>query len=156
MELNIAAWKDFAIVVGGLVTIFAFVNGLLEYRRQGAQKRVEHFTMLRRRLKENPRFREICELLFANDPRLAGYNAQDKRDFVGLLEEVALQMNAGLIKPDLAHYMFGYYTVRCMESADFWANVALDEVYWTLFQDFAREMKQKEESFVYRRDRLRF
>ena len=62
--MEITALKDFAIIVGGLVTIFAFANGLLEYRRQGAQKRVEHFTMLRRRLKENPVFKEICSLMF--------------------------------------------------------------------------------------------
>ena len=61
--MNFSALKDFAIIVGGLVTIFAFINGTLEYRRQGTQKRVEHFTMLRRRLKENPVFKEICSLL---------------------------------------------------------------------------------------------
>ena len=154
--MNITALKDFAIIVGGLVTIFAFANGLLEYRRQGAQKRVEHFTMLRRRLKENPVFKEICALMFADDPRLADFSAQDKRDFIGLLEEVALQVNSGLIRPELAHYMFGFYTVKCLESKDFWANVTLDDVYWNLFNDFAREMKAKEQGFVYRREDLRF
>lgn len=154
--MTITALKDFAIIVGGLVTIFAFINGLLEYRRQGAQKRVEHFTMLRRRLKENLVFKEICSLMFANDPRLAEINPQDKRDFIGLLEEVALQVNSGLIRPELAHYMFGYYTVACMESKHFWANLTLDETYWNLFHDFARDMKAKETSSVYDRSRLRF
>ena len=154
--MNLTVLKDFAIIVGGLVTIFAFINGLLEYRHQGAQKRVEHFTMLRRRLKENPVFKEICSLMFANDPQLAGFNAQDKRDFIGLLEEVALQVNSGLIRPELAHYMFGYYTVTCLESEHFWANLKLDDVYWNLFHDFAREMKAKEQGFVYRREALRF
>ena len=133
--MDITALKDFSIIVGGMVTIFAFANGLLEYRRQGAQKRVEHFTMLRRRLKENPVFKEICSLMFAGDPRLADVDAQDKRDFIGLLEEVALQVNSGLIRPELAHYMFGFYTVKCLESTDFWAN--LDAVsgkeYWQQF-----------------------
>ena len=82
--MNIAALKDFAIIVGGLVTIFAFANGLLEYRRQGAQKRVEHFTLLRRRLKENPIFKEICALMFADDPRLSDVNAQDKGGLIAL------------------------------------------------------------------------
>jgi hypothetical protein len=156
MNMNYGSLKDFAIIVGGLVTIFAFLNGLLEYRRQGRQKREEHFTLLRRRMKENPRFKEICSLMFANDPRLAGIDAQDKRDFVGLLEEVALQMNSGLIRPELAHYMFGYYTVKCMESKDFWANLTLEEIYWNLFHDFAREMKRMEAAFVFDRSKLRF
>lgn len=154
--MNISALKDFSIIVGGLVTIFAFVNGLLEYRRQGAQKRVEHFTMLRRRLKENPIFKEICGLMFADDPRLATIDPQDKRDFIGLLEEVALQVNSGLIRPELAHYMFGYYTVSCMDSSHFWANLKLDDTYWKLFYDFARDMKAREVSHSYNRDKLRF
>ena len=154
--MSITDLKDFAIIVGGLVTIFAFANGLLEYRRQGAQKRVEHFTLLRRRLKENPVFKEICALMFANDPRLADVDAQDKRDFIGLLEEVALQVNSGLIRPELAHYMFGFYTVKCLESKDFWANLTLGETYWDLFHDFAREMKAKEAVHTYKREKLRF
>ena len=154
--MMIAALKDFSIIIGGLITIIAFANGLLEYRRQGAQKRVEHFTLLRRRLKENHIFKEICALMFANDPRLADVNAQDKRDFIGLLEEVALMVNSGLIRPELAHYMFGYYTVKCMESEDFWANLTLDETYWKLFHDFANDMKAKESSHTYDRKKLRF
>ena len=154
--MMITALKDFSIIIGGLITIIAFANGLLEYRRQGAQKRVEHFTLLRRRLKENHIFKEICALMFANDPRLADVNAQDKRDFIGLLEEVALMANSGLIRPELAHYMFGYYTVKCMESGDFWANLTLDETYWKLFHDFAHEMKAKESSHTYDRKKLRF
>jgi hypothetical protein len=94
--------------------------------------------------------------MFANDPRLAEVSAQDKRDFIGLLEEVALQVNSGLIRPELAHYMFGFYTVKCLESKDFWANLTLDETYWNLFHDFAREMKAKEISHTYKRSKLRF
>jgi hypothetical protein len=154
--IDTSAAKDFAIIVGGLVTIFAFLNGLLEYRRQGAQKRVEHFTMLRRRLKENPAFKEICDLLFSQDPRLAEVNAQDKRDFVGLLEEVALQVNSGLIRRELAHYMFGYYTVKCAENQYFWANINADEIYWDLFRDFSAEMKRMEQSFEFDRKKIRF
>ena len=154
--MMITALKDFSIIIGGLITIIAFANGLLEYRRQGAQKRVEHFTLLRRRLKENHIFKEICALMFANDPRLADVNAQDKRDFIGLLEEVALMVNSGLIRPELAHYMFGYYTVKCLESENFWANLTLDETYWKLFHDFAHEMKTKESSHTYDRKKLRF
>ena len=154
--MMIAALKDFSIIIGGLITIIAFFNALLEYRRQGAQKRVEHFTLLRRRLKENLIFKEICALMLANDPRLADVNAQDKRDFIGLLEEVALMTNSGLIRPELAHYMFGFYTVKCLDSKDFWANLTLDETYWSLFHDFAREMKAKGSSHTYDRKKLRF
>ena len=52
--------------------------------------------------------------------------------------------------------MFGYYTVKCQESKDFWANLTLDETYWNLFHDFAREMKATEASHTYDRAKLRF
>ena len=148
--------KDLAIAISGLIALFTFFNGLLEYKRQGAQKRVEHFVTLRRRLKENPAFKEISHMLFTNDPALANFNAQDKRDYIGLLEEVALLRNSGLIYPEVAHYMFGYYTVRCYDSPYFWSNVDRDGIYWTLFMDFAQEMKRKEEGYRFNRKNLHF
>lgn len=148
--------KDLAIAISGLIALFTFFNGLLEYKRQGAQKRVEHFVTLRRRLKENPAFKEITHMLFTNDPALAHFNAQDKRDYIGLLEEVALLVNSRLIYPDVAHYMFGHYTVHAYDSKYFWSNVERDEVYWTLFMDFAQEMKRKEKDFRYKRKNLHF
>jgi hypothetical protein len=52
--------------------------------------------------------------------------------------------------------MFGYYTVKCLESKDFWANLTLDDTYWKLFHDFASEMKAKESLHTYDRKKLRF
>ena len=46
---------------------------------------------------------------------------QDRRNFVGFLEEVAVMVNSGLIKKEVAHYMFGCYvllTDRCDELWD--------------------------------------
>ena len=90
--------KDIAIIIGAIIALFSFANGILEYIRQGAQKRVEQFVALRRRLKENPAFYEICSLLVYDDILLRDVPAQDKRDFLGLIEEVALLSNSGLIR----------------------------------------------------------
>ncbi len=95
-------------------------------------------------------------MLFINDPALAEFNAQDKRDYIGLLEEVALLMNSGLIHPEVAHYMFGHYTVHSYDSKYFWSNVDRDDIYWNLFVDFAEEMKMKEKNYRYMRKKLRF
>lgn len=154
--ITLSFLKDLAIAISGLLALFTFFNGMLEYKRQGAQKRVEHFVMLRRRLKENPVFKELSAMLLTDDPALAQYNAQDKRDYLGLLEEVALLSNSDLIRPEVAHYMFGYYAVHCYDSKYFWSNVARSEIYWSLFKDFAEEMKRKEKDFHYKRKKLRF
>lgn len=148
--------KDVAIVIGGLVALLTFINGILEYTRQGAQKRVEQFMTLRRRLKENPAFYRISAFLADDHPDLRDVEPQDKRDYLGLLEEVALLMNSHLIRPDVAHYMFGYYAVRCLESTNFWVNVERESIYWSLFHDFAKRMKDEEHRFRYRHRKLRF
>jgi hypothetical protein len=148
--------KDIAIILGGIIALFTFINGLLEYKRQGSQKRVEHFVTLRRRLKENPSFKEICSLLSDNSPLLAEYDAQDKRDFLGLMEEVAMLTNSGLIRREVAHYMFGSYAVMCQESEFFWHNVDKDDIYWTLFHEFARSMKLEQDRFRFNAGKLRY
>ncbi len=154
--MGIGILKDIAIIVGAIIALFSFANGILEYIRQGAQKRVEQFVTLRRRLKENPAFYEICSLLVDDDIRLRDVPPQDKRDFMGLLEEVALLSNSGLIRKDVAHYMFGYYAVRCLESVNFWQDIERESIYWRLFHDFAGEMQKVEKNFRYKRRKLRF
>lgn len=68
----------------------------------------------------------------------------DKRDFLGLFEEVAIMMNSGLIKKEIAHYMFGYYAIRCWEGKNFWHSVNKTSLYWQVFIDFVTEMKDIE------------
>ncbi len=148
--------KDLAIIIGGLVALFTFIHAILEYSRQGAQKRAEQFVMLRRRLKENPAFSHITSLLYDDHPDLRLVSPQEKRDYLGLLEEVALLMNSRLIRPDVAHYMFGYYVVRCQESANFWENIDGSSIYWSLFHSFAVRMSVEEKRFYSRRRKLRF
>jgi hypothetical protein len=47
--------------------------------------------------------------------------AQKKAEyFLGFFEEVALMMNSGLIRKEVAHYMFGYYAIHCWDSKNFW------------------------------------
>jgi hypothetical protein len=105
--------KDVATIVGAVIALLALIKGLVEYIKQGAQKRAEHFLTMRKRLKENDVFKHICELLEMDDPELINVPFKDKRDFLGLFEEVAIGMNSGLIRLAVAHYMFGYYAIRC-------------------------------------------
>lgn len=148
--------KDIAIILGGFIAVFTFVNGLLEYKRQGAQRRFEHFITLRRRLKENEAFKEICAFLTDNNPLLAEYDSQSKRDFLGLMEEVAMLANSRLIRKEVAHYMFGSYAIMCEDSSYFWQNVDRSDMYWTLFHDFAKNMKNEHLTFTFKANTLRY
>jgi hypothetical protein len=138
---------------GGTATaLVTFIRGTAEYRLQGRQKRAYRFFELRRALKENPKFVEVAALLddaASGDPTVAP-EANDKlqaipfhikRDYLGLFEEVALAVNSGLIRADVAHYMFGYYAILCEENDSFWHNVGRFSPYWSLFKAFYEQMK---------------
>jgi hypothetical protein len=60
-------------------------------------------------------------------------------------------MNSGLIRKQVAHYMFGYYAIQCWENSYFWSDVNRDSTYWLVFQDFAEQMMSIEKHFKYRR-----
>jgi hypothetical protein len=130
--------------VGRLIALAGLAKALLEYTQQGRQKRAEQFFALRRRMKDSSEFRRIAGLL--DDPRgaeeLAPVPFVEKRDYLGLFEEVALVVNSGLITPEVAHYMFGYYAIRCWENEAFWVGVNRDSLYWSVFADFARQMER--------------
>jgi hypothetical protein len=153
-------------VVGAVIALVTLIQALIEYRQQGRQKRAEHFFELRRRLKENDEFARVAELIdqtYAEED-LAGRARQElknlpfkvKRDYLGLFEEIAIAMNSGLIKPEVAHYMFGYYALLCWESEEFWTDVNRLSDYWSLFADFCGQMKLQQDNFEYRRSHFQF
>lgn len=133
------------VLLGAIVALLTFAKGVWEFSRQNALRRAEHFRFLRSQLKDTPEFRTICEHLEEDSPSLMSVSFGDKRDFLGLFEEVAISLNSGLIRPQIAHYMFGYYAIRCSESVHFWYDVNKRSPYWALFLDFAAKMKAVEE-----------
>jgi hypothetical protein len=155
-DLTITSLKDIAIFISGIIALLTFINGIIEYTRQGRQKRVDQFVLIRRRLKENHIFKEICSMAIANDPNLASTPTQDKRDLLGLLEEVALLTNSNLIKKEVAHYMFGLYVVSIWNCPYFWYNIERDSIYSKLFNNFAFEMIEIESKPFYSHKKLRF
>ena len=154
--MKLAEYKDAATAVGVLVALLTLVKGVYEYAKQGAQKRAEQFVEMRRRFKENDPFKEIASLIEQNDPKLSSVAFKDKLYYVGFFEEVALMVNSDLIKPEVAHYMFGYYAIRCWENDMFWRDVNRNTPYWSLFTAFVTKMKAIEDSFVYNERKLRF
>jgi hypothetical protein len=117
---------------------------LYQYRLQGKHKRAEFFIEMRRRLKENETFKEICFLLETDDQKLKDVPFKEKRDFVGFFEEVALLLNSGLIPKKVAHNFFGYYALSCDRSENFWDGISRESIYWDMFNRFAAEMEKVE------------
>ncbi len=62
--------KDLATVLGLVVALITLIKGVFEFTEQGAQTRAEQFVSMRRRFKDDPGFKEICDLLKTDDPKL--------------------------------------------------------------------------------------
>ena len=130
----------------GLLTAWKAVD---EYRRQGTIRRIEFFLEARVRLTDNATFQEIINLLESDSPALTAIPVRSKISFVGFSEEIALLVNSRVIRDEVAHYMFGYYALRCWESTNFWIlddrpEKPLDkehEPYWAVFRDFVQRMQ---------------
>ncbi|MGO9899774.1 MAG: hypothetical protein ACLP0J_08795 [Solirubrobacteraceae bacterium] len=153
--------------VGAAVALMTFFRALLEYRQQGRQRRTEQFFAFGRWIEEQPTFQRIRDLLDAElaedpnaGPELASVSASDKFQFLGAYEELAILVQSGLVRREIAHYMHGYYAIRCKHSDGFWKGdgaPALGSYYWSVFADFAGEMEKLEQKrSAYRRRRLRF
>lgn len=141
-------WKAIAIIAGGVVALVTFLFAMLEYVRQGHQNRASRFVEMRRRFLETPLFREILNLLNTDDPKLREIPIQDRRNFAGFFEEVALMVNSKLISPKVAHYMFGDYVLLTSRSKHFWHDLDRNGVYWALFRQFATSMEaMKDQDF---------
>jgi len=152
----LTTWEDIAAIVGAAIALAALAKGVWEYGQQGAQKRAEHFLVMRQRFKANVSFKTMCDLLETDDPVLADVPFKEKRDLLGFFEEVALMLNSSLIRTEVAHYMFGYYAIRCWRSENFWKGVNRDSPYWSLFRDFAVRMERRERAVAFRRRDMRF
>ena len=134
-------WKDVAIIFGGVLALTTSLSGLIEYIRQGRQHRAANFVQMRRRFLEDPLFRDILNLLASDPSSLPKTPIQDRRNFVGFLEEVAMMVNSGLIRKEVAHYMFGYYVLLTERSEDFWDGLDRESQYWSVFRRFAADMR---------------
>ncbi|MFN8748703.1 MAG: hypothetical protein ACK5ZE_13900 [Pseudanabaena sp.] len=135
-----------------IVGLATFIKALIEYRRSSATKRLELFLMMRTRLREDPEFKEICELLESDDPKLREIPLVQRDRFTGFFEELAIMHNSKLINDDVAFYMFGYFAIRCNHSENFWHGLNRNQKLWALFFSFAKDMEKADRKFTFVKD----
>lgn len=154
--MSLTDFKDVATIVGGVIALATLIKSVIEYTKQGAQDRAEQFETLRVRFKNDESFTDMCDLLETDSQRLQEIPFKQKRDFLGFFEEIALIVNTGLMKKSVAHYMFGYYALRCWKSQNFWSGVNRNSPYWALFNHFAKQMEKIEQDFSFDPRNYRF
>ena len=137
---------DGVTAVGIVAGLFALTKLAVEYSRDNRRKRMELYLALREYFRTNERFGEIFEFLDGNistDVFESEVNADTRAEFASFLEDVAMCVSSGELKPDVAHYMFGYYVIRCWENEVFWNGLEQDSIYWALLKGFYEEMKNQ-------------
>lgn len=132
--------------ITAIIAIITIIKGYFEYKLQNKQKRMEFYEKYRKQLKEEERFKRIITGLDTDSEDLKNIPRIDKYYFLGFYEDIAILIKNNLIKPNIAHYMFGYYAIRCLDSKNFWNDINRQSIYWSLFNEFAEEMKRREEN----------
>lgn len=161
---------ELTLVVAGVVagvTVLTFVQAVIEYRRQGRERRAQHFFDIGKRMEERDCYERICRMLedeFAGEPNATGeleaVAPWDKATFLAAFEELALTMKSGLVSPEVTHYMYGFYAILCLRSKGFWVGPKggppLSDDYWVLFKAFAEEMSNIESRGSPKINKLKF
>jgi hypothetical protein len=146
MGLTLENWRDIAAIIGTAVAAVALWKAVIEYTLQNKQKRAEWYIRLGEKFVENGRFDGLFEMLIRDDPALASVPFHKKQELLGFYEDIALLVNTGLLRREIAHYMFAYYAILCWKSINFWANVNRESAYWSLFKHFVEEMMRIEKT----------
>jgi hypothetical protein len=149
MCFSLSDWKDVFTITGVIVSFTLLLLALVQYRKAEKQKSAEHFFKLRDKYNTDATFVKIREIIDSPDNRDISsreINIDDKRKFLGFYEEIAIMVKSGLIKEELAFYMFGYYAVRCNKMDAFTSYINEDKEYWEIFSEFAAKMKNYDDN----------
>ena len=145
-------WQAIVPTIAALGTFGTFLYGAREYHRQGRQKRAETFFRWNKWFDSEEGFgslidgESILQYVERDDKRLSEVSWHQREKLIAFFEEIALAVNSGLLDPDVATYMFGYYTLKVKRSEHFWKGLDNpDEGYWKLWNYFARMVDERYE-----------
>ena len=137
--------KDLSIVVAGVVAFVTLWTGMAQWARAQHAARADQFVAMRRRFLEDLTFRRLLDLLATGDAAIARESIQDRRNLAGFLEEVGLLVNSGLLRFQVARYMFGPYVRLVDASPDFWTGLDREGESWAVFHAFAARLRAEGE-----------
>ncbi len=149
--MTLTDYKDIVAILGGFFSLVLVFLALIQYQKAEKQRRAEHFFKLREKYNTDAVFVKIREKIDHQDSPQQGEEAiklDEQRKFLGFYEEIAIMVNSGLIKQELAFYMFGYYAIQAAEMGDFKSYIEEDREYWGLFIQFAGRMKAIERTLM--------
>ncbi len=141
MTTDVGGW--IGLITAG-VALATFWKSLVEFRRQGAAKRAEQFLAMRSRLRGDPCFVRICEMLETDSSELRKLSLMERDNFTGFFEELSLLWNSRVFNDDVVYYMFAYYALKCARSSNFWDGLNRQQSTWDPFNYFVSRLEMLE------------
>lgn len=149
MVMTLEDLKNWATIIGVIVTIFVFFKGILEYSHQNAMRRLELFQSMRKRFEESAPIQRVREALESEkEDSLAALSKKDKVDFLAFYEDLALMVDSGLMRSEIAQYWFSFYILMANDEQGFWADLDANLPYWKVVRQFATDMQRAEEKMA--------
>jgi hypothetical protein len=134
-----------AAATGGLslvVAVGTFVKAVAEFRLQNRLKRFEKYQEMNKLYNESPNLTAFRDALRMGGDILANYDVIEKYKFMAFYEDIAMMCQSGLMRIEVAAYLFGYDAREASGRPEFVAN--LDDVRndpnWTLFWNFCNRL----------------
>lgn len=107
--------------INTLITLFGFLVALVtigfgfyQFKEEKRFRKLNHFTELRNRFKQNKDFTEIRQQVLKGDSK--DIDLMKLYDYVGFFEELQISINSGFVDEEKIYYLFGQYILAFDES----------------------------------------
>jgi len=137
-------FKDYAYLITALIGLLTFIKALREYIINGRQKKIELLNKYRDKFQNEQFFTEINPLIENDSKDLQKISRLKRYYYLGFFEEISILMNSRVLKAEIIHYFFGYYSILTKKSSNFWFDINRDSFYWKEFNNFVEKMKKIE------------
>lgn len=138
----------YAALLTGIAAVFTFGWKVQTDMREAALKRFDKFQQIGQRV-DDPSYQKVRALIEGREEPTNRCSIEEKLEFMGFFEEIALMVNTGLMDKKVAFYMFGTVAVSAYDSDLFWEGIenAKDERLWSLFKYFCLEMRKLDKRY---------
>ena len=134
-------------MTGGLsliVAIGTLVKALAEFRLQNSLKRFEKYQAMNETYSTSITLTSMRDALRAGGEPLEKYDVIEKYKFMAFYEDIAMMCQSGLMRMEVAAYLFGYDARLAASNSTFAANLgnAREDPNWTLFWSFCDRLEE--------------
>ena len=131
-------------VLGAPLVLIGFFRGIRTYIRDGRLKRFEKYQQMQSRYRQDPSIQAVFRWLYpeqfeGDEERRPPVTENDKLNFMGFYEELAIMVNSRIMTPKAAYYTFGFDAVKFWERA---SDDLKNDQSWKLFKSFAEHANE--------------